>query len=95
MMCNCMAMARDFSEQDDAEFTGIHASIHHPKCEDYKLERFTRVVFDGIGCIMETGDAVDLMNDADRYPNDYGDYTHEDVFITRDQFYGMPEFTGW
>lgn len=94
MMCNCRTMCRDLSEQAVLA-KGVPPSDHHPKCEDYKLERFTRVVFDGVGCIMETGDAIDLINDAKRYPDDYGDYTHEDVFMTRDQFYRMKEFSGW
>lgn len=86
-MCNCLTWAR-LPEQ------GTHGGkypppAHHPNCEDFKAERFVRVMYDGIWCVMEVDDAADLIAESEEK------YATEDVFLTSDQFERMEEFSGF
>lgn len=86
-MCNCGTWARlPYIGTYDGKYP---PPLHHPDCEDYKAERFVRVMYDGSWCVMEPDDAADMTADSE------GGYQTEDVFITRDQFERMPEFNGF
>ena len=85
-MCNCVTMCRvPDIETDDGRWP---MPRHAPRCEDYREERFVRVTYDGSWCILEPSDAEDMIADG-------GDYKTEDVYLTRDQFDALPEFTGF
>ena len=85
-MCNCQTWRR--IPQQGTHGGKYSPPDHHPDCEDYKTERFLRVVYDGTYCLIEPGDLTDLMGDE-------GGYEVEEVFITRDQFDRVPEFQGF
>ena len=85
-MCNCGAWART---PDQGTHGGKYPPPnHHQGCEDYKVEKFLRVAYDGTYCVIAPGDLVDLMGEDDGYEVN-------EVFITRDQFERMPEFDGF
>ena len=62
---------------------------HAVSCEDYKQECFVRLKHYRGTCLMEVNEASDLQ--------DFGGviYQTEDVFLTRDQFNNIPEFSGF
>lgn len=64
-------------------------SKHHPNCEDFKLESFTRLEFDGTVCVMEPSEAEAMLAESDEQ------YAVSTVMLTRDQFERMPEFNGF
>jgi hypothetical protein len=66
-------------------------AFHHPNCEDFKLEKFARVEFDGQFCVMEMHELDSFMSEADE-PEQCKVSTVE---ITRDQFERMPELNGF
>ena len=86
-MCNCLTMCRI----PDIETNNGRWPIpkHSPACEDYKTERFVRAVYDGSWCVMEPDDAADMIVDSGE------EYQTEDVFLTRDQYDALPEFSGF
>lgn len=53
-----------------------------------KIERFVRVSYDGSWCVMEPKEALEMVKDSDEYKT-------MNVFMTRDQFNALPEFTGF
>ena len=86
-MCNCQGWAR-IPEQ------GTHggkypAPMHHPNCEDYRLEEFARVECDGSSCVMETHEAAAIATELDR------EYRMTPVMLTRDQYENLGEFAGF
>jgi len=81
-MCNCVGMARTF----DDERSKVIPSNHHPKCEDYKLEKFIKISLDGASAIFEENEAAEFTD---------SEYKKEDIFLTRDQFEKLEEFAGW
>ena len=88
-MCNCKTMCwePDVITQDGR----YPLPEHHPNCEDYKTEKFVRVLYDDTPCVMEPLDAEDFIKDADGNEQ----YILEDIYITRDQYENMPEFQGF
>lgn len=86
-MCNC----RTWCRVPDAEPGGgkYPLSDHHPNCEDYKTEPFTRLEHDGTTCVMEPREAEAMLAESDEQ------YTVTTVMLTRDQFERMPEFNGF
>lgn len=91
-MCNCSAMVRIPDQETNNGRWPM--PLHHPKCEDYKTERFVRVGLDGQWCVMEPGDAIDFMDDV-KYDDDAERYIYEDIYITRDQYNSLPEMEGF
>ena len=86
-MCNCIAVCRlPDIETNNGQWT---MPRHAPMCEDYKIERFVRLIYDGNWCVMTPDDAADTIADS----ND--EYQIEDVFLTPDQFDALPEFSGF
>lgn len=86
-MCNCATVCRiPDIETDNGRWP---MPRHAPMCEDYKTERFVRVMYDGSWCVMEPDDAEDMIAESGE------EYQTEDVFLTRDQFERMPEFQGF
>lgn len=81
-MCNCIGMGRTF----DDELPKFPPSNHHPKCEEYKQEKFIRISLDGASAIFEESEAAEFTD---------SEYKKEDIFLTRDQFEKMEEFAGW
>jgi hypothetical protein len=81
-MCNCQTWCRIPIN------TKYPQPLHHQDCEDYKLERFVRVVYDGTPCVVEPGDVEALIGASEGYEI-------SDVMLTRDQFERMPEFDGF
>jgi hypothetical protein len=86
-MCNCGTWAR-LPHQGTHDYK-YPPPDHHPDCEDFKTERFLRVEYDGSWCVMEPMEASDLIGSGN------GEYTTEQVFLTRDQFEKLPEFAGF
>ena len=89
-MCNCQTACRiPDIETDNSRWP---VPRHAPMCEDYKTERFVRLVYDGSWCVMEPDDAKDMIADGIAEGEEY---QAEDVFLTRDQFGALPEFSGF
>lgn len=86
-MCNCATMCR--IPDIEAENGRWPIPRHAPFCNEYKEERFVRQTYDGAWCILEPGDAEDMV------ANSSEEYQTEDVFLTRDQFDALPEFSGF
>lgn len=85
-MCNCQTLARIPST---GTYDGKYAPpLHHPDCEDYKAERFMRVMYDGTPCTVEHGDVESLIGEGIGYEI-------SEVMLTRDQFDALPEFDGF
>ena len=85
-MCNCLPWART---PEMTNHGGKYPSAnHHPHCEDYKLQDYVRVTYDGSSCIMEPSEAQAVV-DSD------SEYTTEVVQLTEDQFQALPEFSGF
>lgn len=87
-MCNCQTWAR-LPER------GTHGGKypppeHHPDCEDFKVEEFTRIEYDGTACVMEPHEAAAMIADD----GETG-YVVSPVMLTRDQFNNLGEFAGW
>jgi len=87
-MCNCGTWARIPSQgTHDGKYPPPE---HHPDCEDYKAERFVRVIHHGSSCTMEPHEVDGFIEDGSG-----GEYKFEDVFLTRYQFNQMHEFNGF
>ena len=86
-MCNCRSMVRipDIETQNGKYPMPEHA----PNCEDYKLEAFAKVTYDGISCIMEINEASRMVFESEEL------YELTNVYLTRDQFENMEEFSGF
>ena len=87
-MCNCLNHRRLWEETQDGKYP---ASDHAPSCEDFKTERFVRVGYDGTWCVMEPGEAFQMIEDSEQ-PEDY---EVEYISLTRDQFEKLADFTGF
>lgn len=83
MSCECFGWERI---SDD-----LPPSEHHPRCQHYAPERFVRLTYDGVRCILEPRDAEAVIADGDE-PHQY---TVEDVWMSREQFDRLPEFEGF
>ena len=86
-MCNCSTVCRLL----DIETSNGRWPMprHAPMCDDYKTERFVRLIYDGSWCVMTPDDAADTIKEsADTYHT-------EDVHLTQDQFDALPEFSGF
>lgn len=88
MSCNCMSRCRTsmFVNVDGREYP---ASTHFTDCEKYQPERFVRVELDGTTAVMESAEAEAMQRD------DQEAYKLSDVYLTRDQFKAIPEFSGF
>ena len=82
-MCNCKDWVRCGEETQGGKYP---RSEHHPRCEDFKTERFVIIVYDGTACIVEPEDAEALIG----YSVGYG-FSMSDVMLTRDQFENIPD----
>lgn len=89
-MCQCIEMAwcRTGEETQGGRFP---MSNHHPQCEEYHAERYMSVGLGGVCCMMEPVEAEAMLRDAD--PEER--YEVKNVWLTRDQFERMDEFTGY
>ena len=87
MACNCRTFVRDA----DVENRGNKYPLaeHHPNCDEYKLEAFAKVTHDGTSCIMQINEAVAMVAESQEA------YEMCNVYLTRDQFERLPEFTGF
>lgn len=85
-MCDCKNWCRDWHETKGGKYP---PADHAPGCEDYKTERFLRVEHDGTACVMEPAEAEAMVAESDEQ------YTVTPVFLTRDQFERMGEFSGF
>lgn len=86
-MCNCQTWARlPHQGTHDGKYP---PPLHHPDCEDFKQEEYSRVEYDGIHCIMEPHEAAAMIADSDCQ------YTVSPVMLTHDQFNNLAEFSGW
>lgn len=85
-MCNCLTWCRVPTENNGWKYP---MSLHHPNCEDFIPEQFTRLEFDGVVCVMERQEADAMLDDSEEQ------YTVSTVMLTRDQFEQMPEFSGF
>jgi hypothetical protein len=86
-MCNCQTWARlPHQGTHDGKYPPPE---HHPDCEDFKPEQFSRVEYDGTACIMEPNEAAAMIADGDCQ------YNVTPVLLTRDQFSRMGEFAGF
>ena len=88
MACNCMTRCRMsmFVTIGGREYP---ASTHFTDCPKHQTERFVRVELDGTAVIMEPAEAEAMANDSQE------DYKLSDIYLTRDQFNGIPEFAGF
>lgn len=86
-MCNCMRICR----LPDIETSNGRWPLpeHAPVCEDYRLEEFIVVEYDGSRCVMEPKEAQEMVADSSE------EYAVSTVWITRDQFENMSEFDGF
>jgi len=89
-MCNCQNWCRVPGGEGYA--SSLPVSEHHPGCEDYKLERFTRITYStGASCIVEASDVGlndIVVDDGDEWP------IVEPCWMTRDQYDKLEEFDG-
>ena len=85
-MCNCKNMVRTGEETHGGKYP---PSEHAHGCVDFRQVEFLRVEHDGSFCIMEPGDAEDMMADGDT------EYNVSAVLLTQDQFEKLPEFQGF
>ncbi len=83
-MCTC----KENNWVRNIERTAYPMSEHAKGCEEYAEEKFVKVILDGSWCIVEPKE-VRVMTEGDY------DYVCEDVFMTRDQFNNLPEFSGF
>ena len=91
-MCNCQTVCRlPDIETEDWRWP---MSDHAPCCEEYKLIKYRRISYEGSFFIATVQDAEDFMKDAQEH-EESNDYVHEDVYLTRDQFEKLEEFTGF
>lgn len=83
--CHCWGWARTFGVTDNS----LPISNHHPYCEHYKPERFAKITYPtGASCVVDWAE-VDLeCEDPEKTP------TVEEIWMTRDQFEQLEEFTG-
>lgn len=89
-MCNCLGWARDYSECAHLP-RWIKPSQHHPNCEDYKLNKYQRLIIPAAGLrLIDTPEHI-----AEMIPEDDTPYTIEYVDLTQDQFESIPEFEGY
>ncbi len=87
-MCNCLTWCRE--PQIGTHSGKYPAPVHHPNCEDYKLEEFSVVEYAGTSCVMEPKEAAAMVAD------DSGcQYNVSSVLLTRDQFENMGDFAGF
>lgn len=86
-MCNCGTWARlPHQGTHDGKYP---PPSHHPDCEDFKVEEFSRVEHDRTACVMEPHEAAAMIADGD------SQYKVTPVMLTRDQFERMGEFAGF
>lgn len=85
-MCDCQQMVRTFEETQGGKFP---PSNHAPSCQDYKLNRYLRLVIDNSAAIFEEQEGLAIINDSE------DEYEVSEVMLTVDQFERLPEFEGW
>ncbi len=91
-MCNCIGMCRTFDESP----SGFAPSLHHPKCEDYKLIKCAQIHVNGSGSvIVEMHEAQEFIDIEIENGGDKEDYSISPIFITRDQLENLSEFDGF
>ena len=84
-MCLCKEnhWCRTWEEPQNGEYP---CSEHAQGCNEYKLETFVRVCYDGSCVIVEIDEVKNYKIDGATFQN---------VKLTRDQFEKMPEFQGF
>lgn len=84
MTCTCRSWVR----QPDIETQNGKYPMpdHHLNCGEYKLIAFARLIHDGLSCVMEQNEALEVVKDIE------GPYELCNVYLTRDQFENLPEF---
>lgn len=87
-MCNCRNHTRLWEETQDGKYP---PSNHAPTCEDFRTERFVRLTYDGVPCVVEPNEARQMLEDDE----DPLAYEVADVWLTRDQFEKLADFEGW
>lgn len=85
-MCNCMTWCRVPTDNNGKSYP---MSLHHQNCENFRLEKFTRLECDGAVCVMEPHEAEAMINESE------DQYVVSSVMLTRDQFERMPDFNGF
>ncbi len=85
-MCNCKDWCRVPTDENGGKYP---FSNHHPRCEDFHPEPFTRLEHDGTVCVMEPHEAEAMLVESDEQ------YTVSTVMLTRDQFERLGEFAGF
>lgn len=84
--CACINWCRLWEETQGGKYP---ASAHHPRCSQFVTEEFTVLEYDGAWCVMEPGEAQQVIAESEEQ------YNVSTVRLTRDQFENMPEFTGF
>lgn len=84
--CNCISHCRHLFTHINGRryFTSTHAE----HCPNYKTERFSRITVDGTSVTCEPKDVETMLEGIEGA-------AVEDIYLTRDQFEAIPEFTGF
>lgn len=91
---NCLCMRNQFVRDHYAETRGEQypMPMHHPDCDAYKTEAFSRVEYDGSWFICRPEEVDDFLAAE---CSDLDQYTVTTVLLTQDQFENLPEFEGF
>lgn len=88
----CLCKENHWARFFGGEPAGYPMSEHAPGCDEYVLEEFTVLEYDGTKCVMETHEAKAMIEDEGDEANEY---TISTVMLTRDQFERLGEFQGF
>lgn len=88
-LCKRNQFVRDFkAESQDGRYPWPN---HHPDCDAFKLEAFSKINLDGCWFICTPEEAAAYLEHEDNPEQ----YTVTTVMLTRDQFERLPEFEGF
>ena len=92
--CICITWARNQAVEDPRE--GIPMSEHAPGCPLFKQRLYKKVhLIGGAWFICTPPEATSFMIDAEAFKDNGDEYEVTDIWLTEDQFEGLPEFEGF
>jgi len=88
----CINHCRDWRETQGGKFK---PSQHAPSCENYKPERFAKLIYDELGSFICEINQVNDYLVVDRENGEHNAILITDVYLTRDQFEKLADFQGF
>jgi len=88
----CMNHCRDWSETSGGKYS---PSKHAPSCENYKTEKFAKLMYLNLGSFICEVSQIDQYREVDKDGETNHAIQVKDIYLTRDQFDNLQDFQGF